>query len=317
MSIDNKLRKLGFHSSQNAFDEALKQIKLRKDGEIVPYRTSWERFNRMLGGGIQPSTIYTVGGRPGVGKSAFVNKLLLDICDLNDISQTVICYWTWEMPAYQQVIRGFSGKFGQTVQELMSAHEPVSDQFYDQLLESRDMWMNYPLYFMSYSKTPDYIYALCKEVQALQPGIRFINIFDHTRLAKKQKNMYSEEEKISRLYHAAQQLSVNYGMINIFLSQLNRDIESESRKRLPVPKLSDFFGADSVAQFSNVAIILNQPAQYRIAEYIENENTENLLAVHTLKNRDGRVGWIPFDHNLAHNTMHERYPLMETPTYQM
>lgn len=316
-AVDKKLKAYGFTSVTHAFDQAVEHLRKRKNGEIKPLKCKWGRLNEVIGGGVQPSTIYTIGGRPGTGKSAFINEWALDICKLNDMSNTVFCYWTWEMPAYQQLIRGFSGQYGKTVMELNSAYEPLSDELFDHILRSRSTWGTYPMYFMSYSVTAEYAFKILVDIQGIDPGLHIVNIFDHTRLSKKAKGMYSEEEKITRLYQAAQQLSVNYGMTNIFLSQLNREIESESRKKLPIPKLSDFFGADSVAQFSNVAFILNQPRQYNLDTYM-NENTINLLALHILKNRDGRVGgWIPFDHNLAHNTMRERYPIMETPTYSM
>lgn len=316
-SVDRHLKKLGFITAEKAFDQATNQIFLRKEGRIKPYKTKWFRFNKQLGGGIQPSTIYTVGGRPGVGKSAFVTRLLLDICERNNVSRTLFTYWTWEMPGYQQILRGISSHTARTVQELMSAEVPLSDDLYAHILDTREHWKNYPMYFMSYARNADYIYAAMKDLQGLDPGLHIVNIFDHTRLALKSKGVYSEEEKISRLYLAAQQLSVNYGMTNIFLSQLNRNIEDAHRKKNPVPMLSDFFGADSVGQFSNVAIMLQRPEIYALNTYL-GENSRNLLAVHIEKNRDGEAGgYIAFEHDLAVNFMYERYPLDNFPTYQL
>lgn len=313
---EEKLKQYGFHSMTHAYNNAVEEVRKRKEGLIRPYKTTWPKFNKQLGGGLQLATTYTIGGRPGIGKSAFTNKLLFDLCELSYMESTIVCYWTWEMPSYQQLIRGFSGDFGKTVQELMDVENPISDELYSQILSSKSKWESFPIYFMSYSKSPDYIYGMLKDIQAANPDMNIINIFDHTRLAAKPEDAYSEEEKIRRLYHCAQQLSVNFGMINIFLSQLNRDIESDSRKKNPVPQLSDFFGADAVAQFSNVAIILQQPIRYRLTEYLK-EDTMDLLAVHIVKNRDGAVGWIPFDHDLARNTMKERHALITTPTYSL
>lgn len=315
MSIQQSLEQYGFVHTKQVFDQAAEKIRQRKDGEVTPYYTQWERLNNMLGGGIQPATIYTIGGRPGVGKSAFVNQLLFGLCKLNDMTNTAICYWTWEMPAYQQLIRGFSGEFGKTVQELMSAQAPLHEDVYAKILSSKEQWAGYPIYFMSYSQNATYIYNLMKAVHKDNPDITIINVFDHTRLVQKGKNVFNEEEKITKLYHAAQQLSVNHDMINIFLSQLNREIEKHSRRE-KIPMLSDFFGADSVAQFSNVAMILNQPEQFNKDRYLK-EDTEDLLALHVLKNRDGDKAWIPFDHDLAHNRIKQRYPIMNTVTYQM
>lgn len=315
-TADEYLKSYGFTPAAQAFDEAAERIRMRKEGLITPYKLKWPRLTKLLGGGLQPSTVYTIGGRPGVGKSSFANDLLFSVCERNDVDDFVILYWTWEMPAYQQLIRGFSGKLGKTVQTLMSADVSLPESLFKQILESREHWASYPIYFMSYAKTPMYIYQLVKGLKKNDTEDKqVINVFDHTRLALRDDNIRSEEEKITQLLKAAHRLSVEEDVINIFLSQLNRNIEQDRRKQ-PVPQLADFFGADSVAQFSNVAMILNQPSRYQRDDYLK-EDIKNLLAVHVLKNRDGDVAWIPFDHDLANNRMEERYPPMNTITYEM
>jgi replicative DNA helicase len=302
----NKLKSHEFQHITEAYQDSLRQIDLRRRGVIKPYKSKWTLFNKTLGGGIQPSTIYVIGGRPSVGKSAFTNRLLFDMCEINDMRDTLICYWTLEMPAYQQVTRELSGHFNVSVNDLYSAEEPLPDSLFDQLVAMKDHWANKPIFLTSKSYSPDIVYKRSREIQGADTTKHIINIFDHTRLISRNQNIRSEEQLIRETMSMSRALSVELGFTNILLSQLNREIEAPHRVKEPVPQNSDFFGADAVGQFANVAIILQRPEMYRLNKYLH-EPADGLLAVHVLKNRDGPVNWIPFNHELSRNHMEERY----------
>src|SRR5688572_17491740 len=93
-----RLSQYGFQTVGDVYNNAIDEIQKRRDGLVNPYKTRWSKFNEVLGGGIQKATTYVIGGRPGLGKSAFSNRLLFDLCEGNDVSQTVFLYWNFEMP---------------------------------------------------------------------------------------------------------------------------------------------------------------------------------------------------------------------------
>ncbi len=102
-------------------------------------------------------------------------------------------------------------------------------------------------------------------------------------------------------------------MINIWLSQMNRNIETNvSRDKMGsyTPVSSDIFGSDGVFQSADIVIALHRPGIYKIDNfegiptgYDENDPDKNddLLIECVLKQREGWTGNIMMKHNLAHN----------------
>lgn len=273
-----------FQHIAEAAEKAVKEIDKRRLGLIKPYVTKWKKFNTMLGGGLQKGTVYVVGGRPGLGKSAFTNRLIFDVCYENALSNTAILYWNFEMPNYSQVIRETSHIMQKSVGGLMSGIQPLEESSFNFLKGVAERFREYPIYFQSETKTPEYVYRTNVELKAANPDKHFINIFDHTRLASKSgKQGETEEEKIKDLLAVGRQLSVDSESTFIFLSQLNRNIETPDRAANGyVPQLTDYFGADAVGQFAHVGMILQRPEMYNLGTYL-NERAKNLLACHILE----------------------------------
>ena len=99
-----------------------------------------------------------------------------------------------------------------------------------------------------------------------------------------------------------------FNVINILLSQLNRNIEQEHRaKNQYQPLLTDLFGGDSIGQDAHVVMILNRPFDlYGITSKYCDEDPKGLLACHVEKNRDGLLGMISYEADMSTFTIKER-----------
>lgn len=302
-----KLREYGFQHISEVHTRAVHEVDQRRKGLIKPYKTKWEAFNRELGGGIQIGNVYVIGARPGLGKSAFSNRLIFDLCELNDMSNTIILYWNFEMANYQQIIREASSKLNMSYNRLMSSEQSLQEEHFFAFKNLKDSMLDFPIYFMDRNKSAKFIYETNKQLKDTFQDFDFINLMDHTRLIAKSTQKASEEERITELLSYGRDLTVDTEATTIFLSQLNRNIESPQRAAtLYIPQLTDFFGSDAVGQFAHTAMILQRPEMYNIEEYLDSEPAEGLIANHILKNRNGSVTWIPFQHDLAHNKIWER-----------
>lgn len=60
-----------------AFQDAL--LSVDQDSALL-YRTKFQHFNHLLGGGLRARRLYTVGGAPGVGKSIYLLNMFIDAC---------------------------------------------------------------------------------------------------------------------------------------------------------------------------------------------------------------------------------------------
>lgn len=213
---------------------------------------------------------------------------------------------------WRNVLRLYSRELDQDVKSILDYNRVMQQEAFDRILLLKSVFQNYPIYFRNISQNVNDWVAMKKAVRKQFPKKTILNIGDHTRLVTR-TNEKSEEELISNFMKAGMRLKLEEDMINIFLSQMNRSIEtsglrSDMGKALPVS--SDIFGADSVFQCADIVVALHRPGFYGLTEWEGiptgvNRNDPNsqdhLMIECILKQRDGWTGNLLMRHNLAHN----------------
>ena len=301
------LRGRGFQTINKAVDQSIVIVKNAMNGERDVYPTKWNRLNRNLLGGLQKGKMYVIAGRPGIGKSAFSNQLVFDVLDKNKDKNIIVLYWSFEMPGYQQIMRSASKEVNKEILELLSVEARLQDEDFKNYANRVDRFRKYPIYFNSIPRTMDYIKQTNEQVFTESPKATVINIFDHSRLIKG-SNEHSELQKLNEISKGCMWMQAKMDVINILLSQLNRNIEQEHRAKAQYqPLLTDLFGGDSIGQDAHVVMILNRPFDiYGITKTYCEEDPHGLLACHIEKNRDGLLGMIPYEADMSTFTINER-----------
>jgi replicative DNA helicase len=295
-----------FQHISDSVDTALNVIQEAQKGNRVVFPTKWPRLNRNLLGGLQPGKMYVIAGRPGVGKSAFSNQLLFDVLEVNQSKNLVVLYWSFEMPDYQQIMRSAAHYLNKQISELYSLEQKMSDAEIEQFKTSTNHFRKYPVYFCSIPQNMNKIKETVQKVNIRYPHHTVINLFDHSRLILGSED--TELQKLNTISKTCMWLQARTGCINILLSQLNRNIESEFRaKNQYQPLLTDLFGGDSIGQDAHVVMMLQRPFDlYGITDKYCGQDPQGLLACHVEKNRDGVLGMIPYESNLATFSIEER-----------
>ena len=296
----------GFQKIDKAVNQSIAVVKEAKLGNRKVLPTSWKRLNRNLLGGLQQGKMYVIAGRPGVGKSAFSNQLIFDVLDTNASKPLIVLYWTFEMPGYQQVMRSASKDVRREIGQLLSIDTPLSDVDFRVYASKVQKYKKYPIYFNNIPRTMDYIMNTNKDIHESNPNHTVINILDHSRLIR--GNEDTELRKLNTISKGCMMMQSEFGVVNILLSQLNRNIEQEHRaKNQYQPLLTDLFGGDSIGQDAHVVMILNRPYDlYGITSDYCGENPQGLLACHVEKNRDGLLGMIGYEADMSTFTIKER-----------
>ena len=80
----------------------------------------------------------------------------------------------------------------------------------------------------------------------------------------------------------------------ILLSQLSRKVEERADK---TPMLSDLRESGAIEQDADMVLFLNRPEKYGIEQMDGFETTKGLGFVIIAKNKEGRLGEVPFRHN--------------------
>ena len=296
----------GFQTMDKAVNQSIAVVKEAKLGKRNVLPTSWKRLNRNLLGGLQQGKMYVIAGRPGVGKSAFSNQLIFDVLDTNSSKPLIVLYWTFEMPGYQQVMRSASKDVRKQIGQLLSIDTPLSDVDFRVYAAKVQKYKKYPIYFNNVPRSMEYIMNTNKDMHENYPNHTVVNILDHSRLIR--GNEDTELKKLNTVSKGCMIMQSEYGVVNILLSQLNRNIEQEHRaKNQYQPLLTDLFGGDSIGQDAHVVMILNRPYDlYGITSEYCGENPIGLLACHVEKNRDGLLGMIGYEADMSTFTIKER-----------
>lgn len=267
-------------------------------------KTKWPRFNATIGGGLEFETNLVIGARPRTGKSALMIQLMNDICEVNNTENLALICYTWEMTAVQQAMRTISSKLKLSVKELKSNEQALGKYYLDLLRTEMAENANYPIYYAG-GCTSKEIVTNTAWIKKMNPGVRLINFFDHSRLVRK-TNEKSEEERLTGFYMACNEVK-KMDCINIILTQLNKKLDDDclhSKKGYRAPVEGDVFGADAAFQFADNMILLHRPELYScdLWDFGDRKiSTENKMWGEAVKVRDGSQGVMTFDINLAHN----------------
>ena len=302
----NVFKGLGFQKIDTSVRQSIAIVREAKEGRRQVLPTSWKRLNRNLLGGLQQGKMYVIVGRPGVGKSAFSNQLVFDVLDTNAHKDVIVLYWTFEMPGYQQVMRSASKDVSKQLAELLSVDIALSDADFSNYAMKVRNYEHYPIYFNNVPRTMDYIINANEKIAEDSPESIIINVYDHSRLIRGSED--SELKKLNTISKGCMLLQSQFNVVNILLSQLNRNIEQEHRARNQYqPLLTDLFGGDSIGQDAHVVMILNRPNDlYGITDKYCDEDPVGLMAVHIEKNRDGMLGMIAYEADMSTFNITER-----------
>ena len=288
--------------------EAIKYIKQRKNHEIQPLKTRWNKFNIMCGGGIEPGCVYTIAGTSGTGKSAFINCIENDLIEMNPGKELVILSFSFEMLSTRTFVRKLSNKLHQTTLELYSAYEEVSDETIDKVQEEATKMNKYPIYYVDTSASVEKIEETIKYFQSTIAKNKWLIVFlDHTLLVdssgKDERRTIADLQKMFIKYKQVGKTSI------IQLSQMNRNIETPERILNPTshyPMRSDLSSSDSIFQGSDIVAVLSRPELLNIAAYgVQKLPVQNKVYLHFLKIREGIPAILEYENNLKYNDLIE------------
>jgi replicative DNA helicase len=301
---------LTYKNISNSADEIVYYIDGRRTTRIRSLKTKWDKFNRLCMGGIEPNVIYTVCGISGSGKSSFVNSLEVDIYEENKNIDFVILNFSFEMTSSRQVGRKLSYKLGKTTSELYSGSgEYLNEEDFKEVKKYSEEIKKHPIYYVDIPGNVQQIRNTIIHFMKNEGKNKWvIIILDHTLLTKG-KTGESERETLAKLQYMFMELK-KYGKNTIIqLSQLNRDIESVDRianHSMHYPMRKDLFGGDSIFQTSDYVLVIHRPETLGIESYgLHHLPTEDMVYLHFLKNREGKLGILTFKNDLKYNKLIE------------
>lgn len=280
---------------------SVKRIQEATPDHLIGLSTGFERLDEVLGGLVE-GTLVTIGGRTGMGKTAFAFNLLRNLAIEKNIPSLYISLESTEQLCTNILIAcTLNIKYRGLLSGQLVAEE------WEKMDKGLPRIANAPVYLDT--KSTYTIDDICKTVeeavQEYQVKVVFIDylqlIFAKTGFTE---NRYLELNYITRKLKA---LAKEFNITIVLLSQLNRNAEGE--KRLDHrPVLTDLRDSGTICDDSDVVCFVHRPEYYRIYQDEKGNDMRNKALIIVAKNRLGYTGEAVLYTNMSTLTFFNEYP---------
>lgn len=280
---------------------SVKRIQEATPDHLIGLSTGFERLDEVLGGLVEGSLV-TIGGRTGMGKTAFAFNLLRNLAIENNIPSLYISLESTEQLCTNMLI---ACTLNIKYRGLLSGQ--LVAEGWEKLDKGLPRIVNSPIYLDT--KSTYTIDDICKtveeSVQEHQVKVVFIDylqlIFAKTGFTE---NRYLELNYITRKLKA---LAKEFNITIVLLSQLNRNAEGE--KRLDHrPVLTDLRDSGTICDDSDVVCFVHRPEYFHIYDDEKGNDMRNKALIIVAKNRLGYTGEAVLYTNMSILTFFNEYP---------
>lgn len=280
---------------------SVKRIQEATPDHLIGLSTGFERLDEVLGGFVE-GTLVTIGGRTGMGKTAFAFNLLRNISIENNIPSLYISLESTEQLCTNMLI---ACTLNVKYRGLLSGQLVVEE--WEKLDKGLPRIVNAPVYLDT--KSTYTIDDICKTVEeSVQEHQVKVVLIDYLQLIFAKtgftENRYLELNYITRNLKA---LAKEFNITIVLLSQLNRNTEGE--KRLDHrPVLTDLRDSGTICDDSDVVCFVHRPEYFHIYDDEKGNDMRNKALIIVAKNRLGYTGEAVLYTNMSTLTFFNEYP---------
>ncbi len=229
-------------------------------GQFAGIATEFVDVDRRLGG-LQPSDLIILAGRPSMGKTALATNIAFNVARKG----IPVAFFSLEMSAKQLAARVLGASAGIPSSKLRSG--AISETDFRRLMERAAELEKLPLFTDQQGGIT--IAQLSARARRLKRkhGIGLV-VVDYLQLMQASKRRENRVQDITEITTGLKALAKELNVPVIALSQLSREVEKRENKR---PQLSDLRESGSIEQDADVVLFV-----YRDEYYKEREATPDI-----------------------------------------
>ncbi|WP_280819553.1 replicative DNA helicase [Pseudaminobacter soli (ex Li et al. 2025)] len=266
----------GFESFNDAVKTAVDMANAAymRDGHLSGISTGLRDVDRKLGG-LQPSDLIILAGRPAMGKTSLVTNIAFNIAHAYEPAQQadgsfkaanggVVGFFSLEMSAEQLATRIISEQTEISSSKIRRGE--ITETDFEKLVACSQTMQKIPLFIDATGGIS--IAQLAARARRLkrQRGLEVI-VIDYVQLMQgSSKNSQNRVQEITEITTGLKALAKELHVPIIALSQLSRQVENRDDKR---PQLSDLRESGSIEQDADVVLFV-----YRDEYYLQNKQPE-------------------------------------------
>lgn len=241
--------------------------------------TGYTELDKVLGG-FRKSTLNIIASRPSMGKSAFVDTMIVNMAVKNNAS---ILYFSVESSTEILMLRFISNIGGLSLQRIKSSKLWTDEWKYIESV-TNDL-LNADILIDS---TPNIdIDELCKKARKRHEEINLdVIVIDFLQLVTttNTRAINNREQEISYIIRVLKGLSKELDVPIIVTSQLNRHSGITKYK---APELEDLRDSGTIEDVADTVIFIHRAEFFGITQTEESETTSGLAEIILAKNRHG------------------------------
>ena len=255
------------------------------DGSFIkPISTTFQGIDKKLLG-FEPSELTVVAARPGLGKTAMVTQMFMDMAEMREGKKDIkVGFMSAEMARKSLYFRMVAG-ISKVCTMLAKAHamgQPIvfTEKQKQARLDAAKFITEFIVPNAWIDDTPGMDIGHIERVMAQSDKRVDVLFVDHLHHVAKSEDKCDIDLVMKGLYD----LGRRYGHHTVLACQLNRANEAREIKK---PRLSDLKGSGAIEQVANNVICL-----HRDSYYSKDEEDKTALAI-IEKGRDGARGEVP------------------------
>lgn len=233
----------------------------------------WELDQKLKG--LRPGKLILVAARPGVGKTALILNIVMDVLKKASLKKRdlPVAIFSLEMMAQELLLRFASSESG--IDAGMIQEKKLRPTERQKVEDAVRKFRNFPIFIDDGGgNTIHDIQSKCRRLKN-QRGLGLV-VIDYVQLMSTHTKTTFREQQVAEISRGLKQLSKELDCPVIALSQLNRALESRQNKR---PSIADLRESGSLEQDADTILLLHK-------EETEPGKVEIIIG----KNRGGGTG---------------------------
>jgi replicative DNA helicase len=255
------------------FDEV--EDRSRRSEEILGVPTGFIDLDRLLGG-LQPSDLLIIAGRPGQGKTSFLMSAAKNAAQMH---RKKVAIFSMEMSNQQLVQRLISQETGINSQRLRTGK--LEEQEWDHFAHAVEVLGNTHIFLDDTPAiSPTQMRAKCRRLH-MEYELDLI-VVDYLQLMQGDTRNDNRVQEVSYISRSLKVLARELNVPVLAAAQLSRAVEQRADKR---PVLSDLRESGSLEQDSDIVMFIYRPELYE-----EDSLKKNVAEIMVSKHRNGPTG---------------------------
>jgi len=239
----------------------------QRDGKLSGIATGLTKLDQLMGG-LQPSDLVIVAGRPGMGKTALATNIAFSIARSHEERQRpdgtretvnggIVGFFSLEMSAEQLATRIIAEQAG--VPSYKIRRGDISEPEFHRLAEAARAMQTIPFYIdQTGGLTIAQLAARARRLKR-QRGLDVLVIDYLQLLGASRARSDSRVQEVTEITTGLKALAKDLNVPVVALSQLSRQVESRDDKR---PQLSDLRESGSIEQDADVVLFVFREEYY-------------------------------------------------------